>query len=102
MCIALTPFPIPLLTVGSTEAIKQAVSAGLGVAMVSRLAIRTEVAARQLVELAVKKIEIRYPIYYVHGRGRTETSASKAFIGLLTEAINPHSSRSSAPMRRRP
>jgi DNA-binding transcriptional LysR family regulator len=34
----------PVLTVSSTEAIKQAVIAGVGVAMVSRLAIQTEIA----------------------------------------------------------
>jgi DNA-binding transcriptional LysR family regulator len=84
----------PFLTVGSTEAIKQAVSAGLGVAMVSRLAIVAEVAAGQLVEIPVKKIEIHYPIYHVRRRGRTDTSASMAFVSLLkTHPISGKASR---------
>ncbi len=75
----------PILTVGSTEAIKQAVTAGLGVAMVSRLAIRTEIAAHQLVELPVKGISIRYPIYHVWRKEKSRSNAAKIFLKMLED-----------------
>jgi DNA-binding transcriptional LysR family regulator len=75
----------PVLTVASTEAIKQAVIAGLGVAMVSRLSIRTEIEARQIVELPVKGMAIRYPIYHVRRRGRSKSQAVTAFLQMLDE-----------------
>jgi DNA-binding transcriptional LysR family regulator len=84
--------PIPSLTVGTTEAIKQAVIAGLGVAMVSRLAIRAEVAAGQLVELPVSGLPIRYPIYNIFRTDRSESAAAKAFLSTVAEIIRPQKS----------
>jgi DNA-binding transcriptional LysR family regulator len=77
----------PVLTVSSTEAIKQAVMAGLGVAMVSKLAVRTEVAAGQLAVLAVKGLSIRYPIYHVRRRDRSPSAAAAAFLELFKAAV---------------
>jgi DNA-binding transcriptional LysR family regulator len=77
----------PVLTVASTEAIKQAVIAGLGVAMVSRLSVRTEVAARQLVELNVRGLAIRYPIQHVRLRGKSESRAANEFLQLFAKAL---------------
>jgi DNA-binding transcriptional LysR family regulator len=73
----------PVLTVSSTEAIKQAVIAGLGVAMVSRLAIQTEIAAGLLVELKVKGLKIAYPIYHVWPKGRSQSKLAGRFLGIL-------------------
>jgi DNA-binding transcriptional LysR family regulator len=73
----------PVLTVGSTEAIKQAVIADVGVALVSRLAIRTEVAAGLLVELPVKGLRIRYPIFLIEPRGKSLNPAAAEFLKLL-------------------
>ena len=44
---------MPVLTVDSTEAIKAAVAAGVGVALVSRLAVAADVAAGTLVRVRV-------------------------------------------------
>ncbi len=77
----------PVLAVGSTEAIKQAVAAGLGVAMVSRLAVRAEVAAGQLVEVKVPGLAIRYPIHHVRRRGSQESKAAKAFLELAEKVL---------------
>ncbi len=73
----------PVLTVSSTEAIKQAVIAGLGVAMVSRLAIQTEVAAGLLIELKVKGLKIRYPIHHIWRRGKTQSKIAEMFLKTL-------------------
>jgi DNA-binding transcriptional LysR family regulator len=75
----------PVLTVGSTEAIKQAVIAGFGVAMVSRLAIQTEIAAGLLVELKVKGLAIRYPIHHIWRRGRSQSRITASFLAMLVQ-----------------
>jgi len=49
----------PVMTLGSTEAIKRAVMEGVGVAIVSGLAIRLEVAAGKLAEVRVKSLRFR-------------------------------------------
>jgi DNA-binding transcriptional LysR family regulator len=75
----------PILTVGSTEAIKQAVIAGLGVAIVSRLAIQTEIAAGLLVELKIKGLAIRYPIHHIWRRGKSQSRVAATFLAMLTQ-----------------
>jgi DNA-binding transcriptional LysR family regulator len=75
----------PVLTVSSTEAIKQAVIAGLGVAMVSRLAIQTEIAAGLLVELKVKGLKIRYPIHHICRKGRSQSKIAGIFLKMILD-----------------
>jgi DNA-binding transcriptional LysR family regulator len=77
----------PVLTVASTEAIKQAVIAGVGVAMVSRLAIQLEIAAGLLVELQVKRLRIRYPIHHVWKRGRSQSRIAGRFLGMMGPSV---------------
>jgi DNA-binding transcriptional LysR family regulator len=76
----------PVLTVASTEAMKQAVIAGLGVAVISRLAIQTELAAGLLVELKVKGLRIKYPIHQVSLKDRTMSKAAVRFQQMMREA----------------
>jgi len=76
---------VPVITVGSTEAIKQAVIAGLGVAMVSRLAIQMELAAGLLVELKVKGLAIRYPIHHICRRFRSQSKIAAKFLEMLIQ-----------------
>jgi DNA-binding transcriptional LysR family regulator len=76
----------PVLTVASTEAMKQAVIAGLGVAVISRLAIQTELAAGLLVELKVKGLRIKYPIHQVSLKDRTMSKAAVRFQQMMLEA----------------
>jgi DNA-binding transcriptional LysR family regulator len=73
-----------VLTVDSTEAIKQAVMAGVGVALVSRLAVATEVAAGRLARAAVRGLTVRHPVYHVRRRDRSPSPAATAFVRLLT------------------
>ena len=73
----------PVLTVDSTEAIKQAVMAGVGVAVVSRLAVSAEVAAGRLVRVNVRGLTVRCPVYHVRRRDRSPSAAATAFVGLL-------------------
>lgn len=73
----------PSLSLASTEAVKRAVSAGLGVALVSRLSISMETAARKLVELSVSGLHIQRPLYRAISRERPESKAMHAFLCLL-------------------
>jgi DNA-binding transcriptional LysR family regulator len=62
----------PALSLASTEAVKQAVAAGLGMAMVSKLVIGPDVADGRLVRLRLYGLTIRRPIRLVRPAGRTE------------------------------
>jgi DNA-binding transcriptional LysR family regulator len=77
----------PALTVASTEAMKQAVIAGVGVSVVSRLAIETELVAKQLVALSIPQLTIRYPIHLIKRRGRTDPSATGAFLEIVRKCM---------------
>ena len=93
----------PVLTVDSTEAIKAAVAAGVGVALVSRLAVSAEVAAGQLVRVNVRGLAVRHPVYHVRRRDRSPSVAAAAFVRLLSSAARASSpvttptSRTSGP-----
>jgi DNA-binding transcriptional LysR family regulator len=65
------------------EAIKQAVMAGLGVAVVSRHAIRGEVATRRLVALRLRGLRIRRHFHVIHHEARELGPGAQAFLRLL-------------------
>ena len=71
------------MTLGSSEAIKRAVSAGVGVAVVSRMAAAGEIAAGTLVDLKVPDLKLRRPVYLVRLRHRGASRAVAAFVRLL-------------------
>ena len=73
----------PVMSLGSTEAIKRAVTAGLGVAIISRLALDTELTAGQLAELDIDGFSIQRPLHIVRLRGKSESRAARAFFALL-------------------
>jgi DNA-binding transcriptional LysR family regulator len=84
----------PALALASTEAVKQAVAAGLGVAMVSRLVIGPDVADGRLVRLRLHGLTVRRPIHLLRPRGRTEGKAAHAFACVLK-----HAARGTLPAR---
>ena len=73
----------PTMSLGSTEAIKRAVTAGLGVAIISRLALSTELAAGLLQVVALSNLRIERPLHIVRLRGKSESHAARAFFKLL-------------------
>ena len=95
---------VPVLTVDSTEAIKQAVMAGVGVALVSRLAVATDVAAGRLARVNVRGLSVRHPVYHVRRRDRSPSPAAAAFVRLLTRppAASPVSEPKSQTRAGRP
>jgi DNA-binding transcriptional LysR family regulator len=77
----------PVLSLGSTEAVKQAVAAGLGVAMVSKMVVAAEVVDRRLAVLKLKGLSIRRPVHLLRPRGRTESKSAHAFGCILRHAV---------------
>jgi DNA-binding transcriptional LysR family regulator len=73
------------LELNHTEAIKQSVMAGLGVAFVSEQAVRGEVRARQLAIVPVRGLRIRRHFHVIQGERRTLGARARAFLTLLEE-----------------
>lgn len=72
-----------VLVLGHTEAIKQAVMAGLGVAFVSIYAIRGELATGRLERVRLRGLDIHRHFHVIHNESRTLTIRAKAFITTL-------------------
>ena len=79
-----TPSEI-VLTLTDTEAIKRAVIAGLGLAVISRLCVTLELAAGVLAEVPVRGLELRRSWYELTLRGRQPSPSARAFTTLLTK-----------------
>jgi DNA-binding transcriptional LysR family regulator len=77
----------PVMSLGSTEAIKRAVAAGVGVAVVSGLSAGLELRAGTLTRLNVTGLTIRRPVTLVRVRGRHASPAAAAFIQLVKEHV---------------
>jgi DNA-binding transcriptional LysR family regulator len=75
------------MEVGSNEAIKQSVQAGLGLGVLSRDTLALELRLGRLVVLDIEGFPIRRHWYIVHRRGKRLTPAGQAFKDfMLTEA----------------
>jgi DNA-binding transcriptional LysR family regulator len=74
------------MELGHTEAIKQAVIAGLGIAFVSIYAIRGEVEAGRLRTVRLKGLRIQRHFHIIHNEARTLSTSARAFIELLKTA----------------
>jgi DNA-binding transcriptional LysR family regulator len=71
------------IRVGGTEAIKQAVAAGLGLAIVSRAAASDQLALGKIAVLAVRGLAIRRTLAQIKLRGRVTTAAARELELLL-------------------
>jgi len=69
-----------------TEAIKQAVMAGLGVAFTSVYAVRGEVASGQLHALRLRGIRVQRHFHVIHHEARSLTASARAFMEVLAQA----------------
>jgi DNA-binding transcriptional LysR family regulator len=75
------------MALGSTEAIKRVVAEGVGLAVVSRLAVRAECEADALAVLPVAGLHLERPLYLVRRKGRRDGPALRAFCGVLRERL---------------
>jgi len=70
---------------GSNEAVKRAVIAGVGLSFVSAISVQRELAQGTLVQLSVTGIDIRRQFYLAKRKGRELSPAALAFSAVLTE-----------------
>ena len=77
-----------VLTLSTTEAIKRAVGAGLGLAIVSRLCVSSELADGLLVEVPLSDLKMRRPLHELILRGHQPSPSVQAFVGMLAKARN--------------
>lgn len=71
--------PARVITLGSTQAIKEAVEAGLGVSFLSKWALRKELKLGTLKAVRVKDINITRGFYLIRHRERFESKACNEF-----------------------
>ena len=77
------------MSLGSTEAIKRAVMEGVGVAIVSGLAVGSEVAAGRLAEVRVRDLVVERPLSWCVAKGRGNSAAVAAFEEVVWEQAHP-------------
>jgi len=77
----------PVMALGSTEAIKNAVAAGLGVAMLSRLTVELELTMGRLELIEVRDLSIRRALHLVQLKGKHESPAAQAFVSTLRKSL---------------
>lgn len=73
----------PVMSLGSSEAVKNAVMAGLGAAFVSRLAVELELSSGRLRRLQVEGLQLRRALSLLTLEGRPPSPAATAFLQLL-------------------
>ena len=77
----------PYMELGSAEAIKQGVMAGLGISVISRRNLADELAAGRVVVLDVEGFPIARRWYAVHLKGKALSLAARSFLDfILTES----------------
>lgn len=76
------------MELGSGEAIKEAVAAGLGVSFLSSLAVAADTAAGRLVRVLLEGITITQPFVLIQHRDKRPSQAMTALIELLGTATN--------------
>ena len=78
------PARLPIVAeMGSTEAIKQGVKAGIGLAIVSRLALADELRAGSLCSVELEGVRMRRRFYIVRHKSRTLSPLSQTFARFL-------------------
>lgn len=75
----------PVMSLGSTEAIKRAVGARMGLGIVSRLTIEHELADRRLIVLPIADMKFPRPLHLLTRRNQTSSPSAQAFLDLLGE-----------------
>ncbi|MDH5301226.1 MAG: LysR family transcriptional regulator [Gammaproteobacteria bacterium] len=78
----------PYMELGNSEAIKQAVMAGLGVAVLSLHSLTLEINANKLVVLNVEHFPIKRRWYAVHLKGKRLPLAAQTFLDFMLQKGN--------------
>jgi DNA-binding transcriptional LysR family regulator len=89
------------MELGHTEAIKQAVMAGLGVAFVSVYTVRGELETGRLHRVRLRGLAIKRHFHVIHNEARTLTARARAFVAAVQQCdqraiVRPGTSATSA------
>src|SRR5436309_2154449 len=79
-----------------TEAIKQGVMAGLGVAFVSLYSVRGEMATGRLRALRLRGVRIQRHFHVIHHEARRVTASARAFMEVLKQTALPQRDQSTS------
>ncbi len=71
--------------IGSTAAVKEAVKAGIGVAIVSRRAVSDEIQCGRLISIAIKDQKLKRPFYLIQRKNRELSPVISAFLEYMQE-----------------
>ncbi len=71
--------------IGTTAAVKEAVKAGIGVSILSRYAVRDDMACGRLAALSLKEHRMQRPFYLIRRNNRTLSPVASVFLKFLTE-----------------
>jgi DNA-binding transcriptional LysR family regulator len=93
--------PLRTLEIGSTEAIKQAVAAGVGVSIVSTVAVADQVRLGRLKVIPLKDLRIERMLWQLKTPGRLDIPAATAFERMIREPIGEQAERKRAQVRLR-
>ena len=74
---------------GSTQAVKQGVAAGIGVSLMSRRAVEDECRSRKLAWLYVQGLEIARDFYLITHRERSRGPLAQAFLEFIESEVAP-------------
>lgn len=88
----------PLLSLASPEAIKNAVAAGMGIAIVSRLTVALELKAGSLGIIRTQDLSIVRPLHLQCVRGRSRSASAREFLGVMESGLQ---FEASIPSRKR-
>jgi DNA-binding transcriptional LysR family regulator len=76
-----------VMSLGSSEAVKQCVMSGAGVGIVSRLTIARELASGELRVLEVADLPLHRPLHRLMLRGKHQGAATRAFLETLAQSV---------------
>jgi molybdate transport repressor ModE-like protein len=82
----------PVMSLGSTEAVKNAVANGLGAAIVSRLTVELELSSGRLAALPVGDLSIQRALHLLTLEGKQQSPACREFLRVLHERHPPPAS----------
>jgi DNA-binding transcriptional LysR family regulator len=77
--------PAKIITLGSTQAVKEAVEAGLGISFLSKWALRKELQLGSLKVVRVKDVDITRGFYLIRHKDRFESRACSEFHRYIME-----------------
>lgn len=81
--------PRPLLELGSATAVRNAVIAGSGPAVISELAVRTDLADRRLVSVEIEGVELRRALRAIWSPGHSPTGPAADLLAATPGASGP-------------